>query len=172
RINVNPFGAAGGIVIVRQSGIHVLNEVVPHMPLPDDPCAVWPLGFELDQHIGPYPVWGYELRPAADPPRLLRGPGFPGDRQHIAVGKNRHIVVREASRVVVREVPDEISVEVELLKSASLPAAAEYGSTRVAAAAKEMAILQQIHPRARQIVAIPGPNDFAVEVDEIRGIGA
>src|SRR5262249_38963273 len=158
--------------IVRQSGIHVLNEVVPHMPLPDDPCAVWPLGFELDQHIGPYPVWEYELRTPADLPRFLRRPGFPGDRQHIAVGKNRHIVVREASRIVVREVPDDISVEVELLKSASLPASTEYGGTRVAAAAKEMAVVQQIHPRARQIVAIPGPNDFAVEVDEVCEIGA
>src|SRR5262245_21785273 len=52
-IDVDPFGVCSGIRVVLESGIDVLNEMVPHMPFPDDPRPIWALGFELDQHVRP-----------------------------------------------------------------------------------------------------------------------
>ena len=52
-VDVDSFGTRCGISVVLQSGLDVLNEVVPEMPFPDNSRIVWRLRLELDQHVGP-----------------------------------------------------------------------------------------------------------------------
>jgi hypothetical protein len=74
--------------------------------------------------------------------------------------------------IVIGEVPEEIAVEIKLLKPASLTAASERRGSFIAAPAEDVAVIEEIDPRARQERTFPCSDYVSVKVGEIRHLGA
>src|SRR6185503_585603 len=121
------------LAVIIHSRIGALDQVIPHVPLPDDPRSIRPLRFEFNQHVGPYPVFGYETVLSASALRRVRRSGFPHDREDVSIRQDLDVVMRK-SVFVELEIPYEVPFEIELLKPASLPASAEHGGSRITAA--------------------------------------
>ena len=60
-----------------QSGIPILNDMVPGSPLPHDASTIGSDGLELDDDVGPDSVFRNEIRTPSGQPRFHRGSLLP-----------------------------------------------------------------------------------------------
>ena len=112
-----------GLTVIGLGRIEVLDQVVPHVELPDD--LFGPV--DLDGVIRPYPpADGGGIAARSD--ALLVGLVLPAEDEHIAGGPGARgdRMVLNMGRVIELVLPDHVPVPVELLDQPAVPAADVY----------------------------------------------
>ena len=151
--------------MVGQRRVHILNQVVPGMPLPHHFAARRQGGGNFSDGLGPHQLG---VHPSSFRGFLLRLQ-LPGQDEHVAVGHPCKVVVMVLGVVCPIQPPFQLAVPRHALQPPPNTAAGK--GTHHPAAACQTAILQEVARAARVVVAGPGLDDLATVVDEV-GVGA
>jgi hypothetical protein len=160
-VHVEALGMCGRISVVRKLRIVALHQVVPDVPLPDDLRAPGTNRLDLQDPLGHEPLLGRRVGPATRGDRLLAGLRFPGEGEHVPVGKGSDVVVEDARLVAQLPLPDEVPLPVDLLDDARDAPEAEVEEIRIAGPADQVPVLEQIMVGAAEL-AVPRVYDAAV----------
>ena len=164
-IDVDEFGVIRDHAVVGQRGIHILNQVIPHVPTPDDVVGRCSRGLDFKNGVRP------ELRRdrlSAGRLRLGERVRFPHDAEDVAVWHRTHIVVLLKLGGRHQQVVGERAGGAEDLDAAAARRAAE-GAGRVHGRTNERAIAPQIAHAGAARRASPTSNDCASRVDGVGG---
>ena len=85
----------GNLAVIFSGGIVILDEVIPHVPLPDDFAAIASRGDDLDEIVDRQCVAAH---PGGIPPcgeHLLLGFHFDADQQEIPIREHFDIVMQD-----------------------------------------------------------------------------
>ena len=121
-VDVDPLRAVGGMRVVRQRGIAVLDHVVERVPGPHDLTALGARRPDLVHRAGPELLALEQLGIASGGERHVARRAVPSDQQDVPVRQLLDVVVVEPVLAVPAEVPQHVAVPVELLDPAPVPA--------------------------------------------------
>ena len=112
----------GGIAVLCLLRIVVLDEMIPHVPLPDDAAAVGPLRFDLDDLVRPQPGLRRQVGPAARAVGFLGALGLPRDGENVPIRQWLDVMMEQM--ICRREfpIPQKFSVPRKFLNSTALSA--------------------------------------------------
>ena len=168
-IDVNLFGVISDDSVVCKCRVHVLNQVIPRMPLPDDGSTAVARRLDLDDVIGPQLVVGEQPRITPRSRRFCDTFQFPGHEQQIAVGKWLHIMMMLNLCTGVFEVPQQGSIPGDPLHSTTGSTRRDRRITRDSSGSEDVTPLEQVGGLTGIVIAGPTVNDATDPIDEICG---
>ena len=156
----------GHVAVVGLGAVEVLDQVIPHVPFPDDLAALGIGGLHLDDRVGEQLPVAQHLGIETGGEALVVGFLLDDQQQDVAVGQGGDVVMREMLVVRILELPHEVAGPVEFLDAAAFAAAGE-AAVLGEATMQEVAVGFEVDRLARLIVALPLVHDTARVVHEV-----
>jgi hypothetical protein len=100
-IDINQLRMFGGHSIASLLRIIILDEMIPHVPLPHDASIVGPSRFDLDDVVGPNPGLRCQVWPPSHAIGFFRALGLPRNGENVPVRERLDVVVQKV--MLVRE---------------------------------------------------------------------
>ena len=121
--------------------IVILDEMIPHVPLPHDARIVGPSRLDLDDFVRPDPGLRGQVRPPAHAVRFLRTLGLPRDGENVPIRQWLDVMMEQM--ICRREfpIPQKFSVPRKFLNSTALSAPFENLNLRFPRAAQQVAVV-------------------------------
>jgi hypothetical protein len=166
-IRVDQLRVRRRLAAVRPRRIDALDEVVPCVPLPDDPASCGPDRLDLDDCVREQVLVREQRGAEARLERLLPGLALDHEREHIAIGQRRDVMVELGVARGVVELPDEVALPVVLLDPASLASTRATTLDLDHAGTEHVTVREQVGRLPWHVLAVPGAHNLTVVVDQV-----